>query len=217
MKTCKLLLSVVLAVLVLAGSCLAADVSGEQAPLAAQPPTAVALSDATGTMLTNAREDLEEIRSNLSPTTRNVQLFNADDVTIYDYGTRAVGDYDVSTTLYTFDTNSTRASGQAGGITVHTYTQSGFVRFKLYFKMIFSYDGTNVSPVWNENLTWSNSEDAILDCGEPYDSYIGNSCQIMWSYSVQYGTLTEHDDAYISCTNQGVVTHLDESLVFPAS
>lgn len=112
----------------MAGNCLAANVSETQT---IQPLTAVALSEATGTVLSNAQEDLAEIQRHSSSNTRSVQPFNADSVMIYDCGTQTVSDYDISTTLYTFDSESARSSGTVGGLSVHTYTQSGFVRFTL--------------------------------------------------------------------------------------
>lgn len=216
MKVCKSLLAITLTVLALVSSCFAADVTNEHTSFEQTIPTAISLSDATGTTLANAQADLVEIQAHVQPYERSTQLQNLGDVLIYDCGTQAMGDYDVSTTLYTFGTDaaSPRASGQAGGISVHTYTQSGFVRFKVYFMIVFSYDGSNVSPIWNENETWTNSEDAILSCGSPIDGYDRDgTCTVFWEYEIDYGTSRIRDkEAQMSCTTDGIVTYEEKTI-----
>lgn len=179
-------------------------------------PIAVSLSEATGDTLIAAQTDLAEIRAHmeLDPV---ACLFNGENVMICDYGTQAAGDFDVTATLYTFNESVSRTSGQAEGISTHTYTQNGYVRFKLYFYMIFSYDGTSVVPVVNEELAWASTDEATLNVtNEGYTT--GSTSTYTWIYSVTYGNTTlTNKHATITCTNQGVVTRYDESMVFPAS
>lgn len=213
------MLAGVLAAMMLAGSCFAASVLEKQNDVEVAVPTALALSDATGATLSAAQEDIAELQAHVQVCGSDLvpALENSDTVMIYDCGTQTVGDYDVSTTIYTFDVERTTASsGKSDGISVHTYTQSGFVRFKVYFMLYFSFDGTNVSPIWDENETWTNSSDAILSCGTPSDSYDrAGTCTATWKYTINYGTsIIKNKTATLSCTTAGIVTYEEKTIPF---
>lgn len=207
MKTRNISLLLSLALFVLLGGCAAGESSADEAVPEPDAPTAVSLSDAAGTMLDNAQSDLAEIQSYAQRNDCYLPFQEADDLVIYDYGPKTVGEYDVSTTLYTDATRAITA-GQTGGVAVHTYTQSGSVRFKVYFMISFSSDGVHVSPMWNRNETWTNGDDAILSCSLPEDDYAqGGTCTSEWTYSVSSGnTSVDGQTAHMSCTTSGIVT-----------
>lgn len=83
--------------------------------------------------------------------------------------------------------------------------------------ILFSYDGTNVSPIWTENSTWTSTDDAVLYCGTPSDFYniLTNACTVKWTYYVKYGTSTTPvNTAYMVCTKTGAVTIDEDTIAF---
>ena len=206
MKLRKTFLFLFLAALTFTGGCTAADFPLDQTASESTMPEGVSLSAAAGAMLRSAQSDLAEVQAYVQRSGCSLPFQDTDDIVIYDCGTQTVGDYDVSTTLYTDAVRS--APGQTGGVAVHTYTQSGSVRFKVYFMISFSFDGTHVSPMWNLNETWTSDDAAILSCSLPEDDYEKNgACTLEWIYSVDDGTTAVKDQkAHMSCTTSGAVT-----------
>lgn len=229
MKTCKSFLSVILAAIMLTGTALATDTTEKSSTTdafldaaamvedgMAANPVAVPLSEATGAVLSAAQEDLAEIRIQVAENYGTASLLRDEDIMIYDCGTQSVGDYEVSTTFYTLSENVPRASGESAGISVHTYKQSGIVRFKLNFMMYFSFDGVNASPSIGKASAWSNTSEATLTInGADYD--LGDPAYYTWNYSVTYGTVTvSGKSATLKCSKQGIVSYEELSFVFPA-
>lgn len=216
MKPLKAAITITMAITMLLGTCSALPIDPEQRLSAVeQTPIAVFnLSEASGDVLLNAQADISEIRNHVDSS--YPEALQSNDITVTDYGTVSVGDYEVSTTLYTFQ--PTNGDTQASGTTVHTYTQSGYTRFKLYFYLEFSCNGNEVIPQPSTGDYWSSTPSAsvtVTDTDYGWDNY--DNCIYHWVYTAQYGTSQVTGRyAYLKCSPTGTITTMNQSYVLPA-
>lgn len=193
------------------------------AALAQRAVTITPLDGAEGELLERAGADLAEVLAQVQRRNPYWQLYY-EDIMIYDYGTKKEGEFEVTTTFYTFrqEIPTTRvklgetAGGTVGGICVDTYAQAGTVCFKVYLKTMFSYNGRQVFFMPGETDLWTDRDAAALTLENTYDNIDGDgSSSHYWTYDLQYGAAAVcKRTALIRCTANGTVTYQEKGAPF---
>lgn len=159
------------------------------------------LAGLSGEQALLAKEEVAAIRAQPELNTDLAQALESDEITLYDYGVREAEGYQVSAALYRFGAQDPPVTGTA----VLTYTRPDGTHFKLYFTIMFAYNGVDAIPYQNKGAVYC--DDPAVEFTAAPSAYSRDSaglCALYWEYQLTDGAYTVSGErAYLVCTPQG--------------